>query len=103
MIQIFNYGLVDQDKIFARVVPEVDVEAVVAQIIADVRKGKDRAVIEYCRRFDRMRLSMTSTMPPSGQISSYQSISLSKIQKLPPRTSFSSPRRRQTFPYSFIE
>ena len=56
MIQIFNYGLVDQDKIFARVVPEVDVEAVVAQIIADVRKGKDRAVIEYCRRFDRVDL-----------------------------------------------
>ena len=41
---------------FARVIPEVDVEAVVAQIIADVRKGKDRAVIEYCRRFDRVDL-----------------------------------------------
>ena len=56
MIQILNYGQVDREKIFARVVPEVDVEAIVSQIIADVRKGKDQAVIEYCRRFDRVDL-----------------------------------------------
>ena len=56
MIQILNYGQVDRDKIFARVAPEVDVEAIVSQIIADVRKGKDAAVLEYCRRFDRVDL-----------------------------------------------
>ena len=56
MIQIFNYGQVDRDQILARVVPEMDVEAIVSQIIADVRKGKDKAVIEYCRRFDRVDL-----------------------------------------------
>ena len=56
MIQIFNYGQVDRNQIFARVVPEMDVEAIVSQIIADVRKGKDKAVIEYCRRFDRVDL-----------------------------------------------
>ena len=56
MIQIFNYGQVDRDQIFARVVPEMDVEAIVSQIIADVCKGKDKAVIEYCRRFDRVDL-----------------------------------------------
>ena len=56
MIQIMNYGQVDREKIFARVVPEMDVEAIVSQIIADVRKGKDQAVIEYCRRFDRVDL-----------------------------------------------
>ena len=56
MIEIFNYGQVDRDKIFARVTPEVDVEAIVSQIIADVRKGKDAAVLEYCRRFDRVEL-----------------------------------------------
>ena len=56
MIQILNYGQVDRDKIFARVSPEVDVEAIVSQIIADVRKGKDAAVLEYCRRFDRVEL-----------------------------------------------
>ena len=56
MIQILNYGQVDREKIFARVSPEMDVEAIVSQIIRDVRKGKDRAVIEYCRRFDRVDL-----------------------------------------------
>ena len=56
MIQILNYGQVDREKIFARVVPEMDVEAIVSQIIRDVRKGKDQAVLEYCRRFDRVDL-----------------------------------------------
>ena len=56
MIQILNYGQVDREKIFARVVPEMDVEAIVGQIIRDVRKGKDQAVLEYCRRFDRVDL-----------------------------------------------
>ena len=31
-------------------------EAVVSQIISDVRKNKDQAVKEYCRRFDRVDL-----------------------------------------------
>ena len=57
MIQILNYGQVDREKIFARVAPEIDVEAIVSQIIADVRKHKDSAVLEYCRRFDRVELS----------------------------------------------
>ena len=52
MIQILNYGQVDREKIFSRVVPEVDVEAIVSQIIQDVRKNKDQAVLAYCRRFD---------------------------------------------------
>ena len=56
MIQILNYGQVDREKIFARVVPEMDVEAIVSQIIRDVRKGKDQAVLEYCRRFDQVDL-----------------------------------------------
>ena len=42
MIQILNYGQVDREKIFSRVVPEVDVEAIVSQIIQDVRKNKDQ-------------------------------------------------------------
>ena len=56
MIQILNYGQVDREKIFARVVPEMDVEAIVSQIIRDVGKGKDQAGIEYCRRFDSVDL-----------------------------------------------
>ena len=57
MIQILNYGQVDREKIFARVSPEVDVEAIVSQIIQEVRKGKDWAVLEYCRRFDQVELT----------------------------------------------
>ena len=57
MIKILNYGQVDREKIFARVSPEIDVEAIVSQIIADVRKQKDAAVLEYCRRFDRVELN----------------------------------------------
>ena len=56
MIKILKYGQVDPKEVFARVTPEVDVEAIVSQIIRDVRKGKDAAVIEYCRRFDRVDL-----------------------------------------------
>ena len=56
MIQIMKFGQMPEEKIFARVVPEVNVEAVVSQIIGDVRKGKDRALIEYTRRFDRVDL-----------------------------------------------
>ena len=57
MIQILNYGQVAPETVFARVAPEVDVEAVVSQIIADVRKGKDAALREYTRRFDRVDLT----------------------------------------------
>ena len=57
MIRILNYGQVDRNEIFARVAPEVDVEAVVSQIIADVKKDRDAAVYECCRKFDRVSLT----------------------------------------------
>ncbi len=53
MIKIYKYGQVSDDRIFARAVPEVDVEAVVSQIIADVIKKGDRALFEYTKKFDR--------------------------------------------------
>lgn len=53
MIKIYKYGQVSDDQIFARAVPEVDVEAVVSQIIADVIKKGDRALREYTKKFDR--------------------------------------------------
>ena len=34
MIQILNYGQVDREKIFARVSPEMDVEAIVSSSIS---------------------------------------------------------------------
>ena len=57
MIKIMKYGEVEKDAIFARVEPTVNVEAVVAEIIADVRKNGDAALFAYTEKFDKCRLS----------------------------------------------
>ena len=57
MIQILNYGQVSNREIFARVVPEMDVAGIVSEIIRDVRKFGDEALLQYCQRFDRVKLN----------------------------------------------
>ena len=57
MIRILTYGEVEAAEIFARVVPEIDVEATVADIIATVRKEGDKALLAYCEKFDGAVLS----------------------------------------------
>ena len=57
MIKIYKYGEVSYDEIFARDNIDAGVEDVVFDIIANVRKNKDRALFEYCERFDGARLS----------------------------------------------
>ena len=57
MIRIFKYGEVSNEDIFARAVPEVNVEDVVAQIIQDVRKNGDEALLRYCEKFDGAKLT----------------------------------------------
>ncbi len=57
MIKILNYGEVDNSDIFARAVPEVNVEDAVAEIIKNVRQNGDKALYEYCERFDKVKLS----------------------------------------------
>lgn len=57
MMRIYEYGQVSRDEIFARVEPEVDVTAVVREILADVRSRGDAALYDYCRRFDRADLT----------------------------------------------
>lgn len=52
MIQIFQYGAVPNEQIFARVEPKVNVEATVADIIQNVRTRGDAALYEYCKKFD---------------------------------------------------
>ena len=63
MIQILKYGEVPSDKIFARTEPTVHVEAIVADIIANVRKNGDKAVLEYCEKFDKAKLSALQVSP----------------------------------------
>ncbi|MBQ4066534.1 MAG: histidinol dehydrogenase [Clostridia bacterium] len=57
MIKVFEYGKVANEDIFARVEPEIDVEAVVAEIIENVKANGDKALYEYCERFDKAILS----------------------------------------------
>ena len=62
MIKIMKYGQVPNSEIFARVAPSVNVEAIVADIIADVRANGDRAVLDYNLKFDKAQLE---TLPVS--------------------------------------
>ena len=57
MIQILKYGEVSNEEIFARVVPEVDVRAIVSDIIMNVRRDGDAAVLEYTAKFDKAELA----------------------------------------------
>ena len=52
MIKIMKYGEISNDEIFARAVPTANVSDIVADIIADVRKNGDAAVLAYNRKFD---------------------------------------------------
>lgn len=57
MIKILKYGQVKNSEIFSRVVPTVNVEEIVADIIANVRANGDKALFEYCEKFDKVRLT----------------------------------------------
>ena len=57
MIKILKYGEVSADDIFARVVPTVNVEGVVTEIIDNVRKNGDAALFAYCEKFDKAKLT----------------------------------------------
>ncbi len=55
MIKIMKYGDVPNSEIFSRAVPETNVEAVVSDIIANVRANGDKALFEYTERFDKAK------------------------------------------------
>ena len=57
MINILKYGEVSTDEIFARVTPTVNVEGIVTEIIENVRKNGDKALFEYCEKFDKAKLT----------------------------------------------
>ena len=56
MIRIMKIGEVSPEEIFARVSPETDVQAVVSDIIADVRENGDKALYAYAKKFDKADL-----------------------------------------------
>lgn len=57
MIKILKYGEVAAEDIFARAVPEADVEDIVKDIIENVKTNGDKALFEYCKKFDKAELS----------------------------------------------
>jgi histidinol dehydrogenase len=58
MIKIMKSSEVSRDEIFARVVPSVNVEDIVADIIANVRKNGDAALYDYSEKFDITRVEV---------------------------------------------
>ena len=67
MIPILKVGQVPNSEIFARVTPEADVAAIVADIIADVKENGDTAVKAYCAKFDKAELTSLEVTPEEIQ------------------------------------
>ena len=67
MIRILKFGEVAPEDVFARVEPVVDVRAVVADIIENVKARGDEALFEYCEKFDKAKLSSLLVTPEEIQ------------------------------------
>lgn len=57
MIRILKFGEVPNNEIFSRVEAITSVEGIVADILADVKQNGDKAVLAYCEKFDKAKLS----------------------------------------------
>lgn len=63
MMKIMKFGAVPPEEIFARAVPEIDVSAVVADIIQNVRSRGDAALLEYNEKFEKAKLTALEISP----------------------------------------
>ena len=63
MIKILTYGQVSNDEIFARVTPTVNVEEIVAEILATVKRDGDKALFAYTEKFDKAKLDALAVTP----------------------------------------
>ena len=57
MIRIYPYGEVPNQEIFARTEPTTNVSDIVTEIIQDVRRRGDEALLEYTKKFDKAELT----------------------------------------------
>lgn len=57
MIKIYKYGEVENNEIFSRMADTVDVSDIVTGIIENVRANGDKALFEYCEKFDKATLT----------------------------------------------
>lgn len=100
MIKILKYGEVANDEIFARTMPKVDVEAIVADIIENVKQNGDKALFEYSEKFDKAKLdslevtedeiseAMTKTSPELIGIMKKAAANIRKFHEKQVRNSF---------------
>ena len=56
MIRIMKFCEVKTEQIFARTENAVNVEQIVSEIIENVRKNGDKALFDYCQKFDHAKL-----------------------------------------------
>ncbi len=57
MIKIYEYSELNSNEIFDRADPTGDVSEIVSGIIENVKQNGDKALYEYCEKFDKARLS----------------------------------------------
>ena len=57
MIKIYKYGEVENNEIFSRMADTVDVSDIVTDIIENVKANGDKALFEYCEKFDKATLA----------------------------------------------
>ncbi len=57
MIKIYKYGEVENSEIFSRMADTVDVSDIVSGIIENVKANGDKALFEYCEKFDKAVLT----------------------------------------------
>ena len=57
MIKIYKYGEVENSEIFSRMADTVDVSDIVTDIIENVKANGDKALFEYCEKFDKATLT----------------------------------------------
>lgn len=56
MIEILKFSEIKKEEIFARVAEKIDVSEIVSKIVDNVRQNGDKAVLEYCEKFDGVKL-----------------------------------------------
>ncbi|MCQ2561075.1 MAG: histidinol dehydrogenase [Clostridia bacterium] len=63
MIKIMKFGEVSPQDIFSRIIPQTQVEGIVAEIIETVKDKGDEALMMYEEKFDKCRLSSLEVSP----------------------------------------
>ena len=57
MIKILEYNKVNKEEFFSRLSEKVDVSEIVTDIIENVKANGDKALFEYCKKFDKADLT----------------------------------------------